>query len=172
MNVLGNQLDYLGIVVLMWGSTIPSVYYGFYCEPRLQKRYWAIVSLLAIACVIATFNSRFRHPNLRPYRALMYTCPGFSALGFVAHGLLLHGWETQNRRMSLNWMGLMMMLNLIGALAYVVRVPERFYPGTFDIYGSSHQILHVMVILAGLAHMFGLFSAFDYVHSQLSPCTL
>ena len=39
----GNQLDYLGIVILMWGSTIPSIYYGFYCDPGLQKAYWANV---------------------------------------------------------------------------------------------------------------------------------
>ena len=40
----GNQLDYLGIVILMWGSTIPSVYYGFYCDTGLQKAYWTNVS--------------------------------------------------------------------------------------------------------------------------------
>lgn len=41
---LGNQLDYVGIVFLITGSFIPSVYYGFYCEPRLQQLYWAMVS--------------------------------------------------------------------------------------------------------------------------------
>jgi adiponectin receptor len=30
-----NQLDYLGIVILMWGSTVPSIYYGFYYDPNL-----------------------------------------------------------------------------------------------------------------------------------------
>ena len=39
----GNQLDYLGIVVLMWGATIPSIYYGFLCDPDLQKIYWSNV---------------------------------------------------------------------------------------------------------------------------------
>lgn len=37
---IGNQLDYLGIVILMWGSTVPSIYYGFYCDPKLQQIYW------------------------------------------------------------------------------------------------------------------------------------
>ena len=41
----GNQLDYLGIVILMWGSTIPCVYYGFYCDPKLQKIYWSMVCI-------------------------------------------------------------------------------------------------------------------------------
>ena len=40
----GNQLDYVGIVALITGSFIPSIYYGFYCEPILQQRYWAMVS--------------------------------------------------------------------------------------------------------------------------------
>ena len=39
----GNQLDYAGIVALITGSFVPSVYYGFYCEPFLQKIYWAMV---------------------------------------------------------------------------------------------------------------------------------
>ena len=40
----GNQLDYLGVVVLMWGSTIPTIYYGFYHDRGLQTCYWTVVS--------------------------------------------------------------------------------------------------------------------------------
>lgn len=39
----GNQLDYVGIVLLITGSFVPSVYYGFYCNPILQKVYWGMV---------------------------------------------------------------------------------------------------------------------------------
>lgn len=45
VNRLGNQLDYAGIVALIVGSFVPSIYYGFYCEPVLQKIYWAMASL-------------------------------------------------------------------------------------------------------------------------------
>ena len=37
-------MDYVGIVALIFGSFVPSVYYGFYCEPMLQKTYWGMVS--------------------------------------------------------------------------------------------------------------------------------
>jgi adiponectin receptor len=40
----GNQLDYAGIVFLIWGSFVPVLYYGFQSEPDLMKRYWAMVS--------------------------------------------------------------------------------------------------------------------------------
>ncbi len=41
---VGLQLDLLGIVLVIWGSTIPSIYFGFYCDEHLQRLYWALVS--------------------------------------------------------------------------------------------------------------------------------
>ena len=41
----GNKLDYVGIVFLITGSFIPSIYYGFYCHPHLQELYWTMVSV-------------------------------------------------------------------------------------------------------------------------------
>ena len=43
VSVLGNSLDYLGIVSLISGSFVPMVHYGFYCEPRLKLFYWSLV---------------------------------------------------------------------------------------------------------------------------------
>jgi adiponectin receptor len=45
VNKLGNQLDYVGIVLLISGSFVPSIYYGFWCDPNLQKTYWTMVRL-------------------------------------------------------------------------------------------------------------------------------
>jgi adiponectin receptor len=39
----GNKLDYVGIVFLITGSFIPSIYYGFYCHQHLQEFYWIMV---------------------------------------------------------------------------------------------------------------------------------
>ena len=41
---------------------------------------------------------------------------------FVVHGLVLHGWELQNSRMSLVWMGWMATANLVSAVIYAARV--------------------------------------------------
>jgi adiponectin receptor len=48
-----------------------------------------------------------------------------------------------------------------------VRFPERKYPGTFDIWGSSHQIFHIFVLLAAASHLYGMTKAFDFHHSIL-----
>lgn len=42
------------------------------------------------------------------------------------------------------------------------RIPESLRPGKFDIWCSSHQIFHVLVVLATVFQLFGVWSAFDY----------
>ena len=52
----------------------------------------------------------------------MYACLGLSAIVFITHGAVLYDWETQSKRMSLDPMGLMALLNLTGAYVYAARV--------------------------------------------------
>lgn len=39
----GNKLDYVGIIFMITGSFVPSIFYGFYCYPHLQEIYWTMV---------------------------------------------------------------------------------------------------------------------------------
>ena len=48
----GNQLDYLGIVLLIWGSFIPSIYYGFHQDVALIRTYWTMVRFTQCECSI------------------------------------------------------------------------------------------------------------------------
>lgn len=50
------------------------------------------------------------------------------------------------------------------------RIPERYAPGTFDYFFASHQIFHVHVLLAALAHHKCVVTAFTYWHSQNPLC--
>jgi adiponectin receptor len=40
----------------------------------------------------------------------------------------------------------------LGAATYACRVPERWLPGKFDIFGHSHQLWHAAVVLAAWVH--------------------
>ncbi|KAF2652991.1 HlyIII-domain-containing protein [Lophiostoma macrostomum CBS 122681] len=166
---LGNQLDYLGIVTLMWGSTIPCVYYGFYCTPSLRKTYYTLVTTLATLCIYATFHPSFRRPKYRPYRTMMYGGLGLSFIVPIIHGIVRFGCETQLWRMSLDWMALMATLNLTGGALYGMR---RWWPYRCDIWGASHQIMHCLVVCAGISHLFGLLRAFDYAHGAGHRCEI
>jgi len=48
VNQIGNQLDYVGIVLLITGSFVPTIYYGFWCDHRLQRVYWAMARILGL----------------------------------------------------------------------------------------------------------------------------
>ncbi|TRX89055.1 hypothetical protein FHL15_010074 [Xylaria flabelliformis] len=37
-----NKLDYFGILILMWGAGIPTIYYGFLCNNILRVLYWTM----------------------------------------------------------------------------------------------------------------------------------
>jgi adiponectin receptor len=39
-----------------------------------------------------------------------------------------------------------------GALIFVFRIPERYFPKKFDCIGSSHQIFHVCVVAGCAIH--------------------
>ena len=71
-------------------------------------------------------------------------------------------------QIGLDWVLLQGFLYILGATIYAERVPERLRPGQFDILGSSHQIFHVLVVLAALAHLKGLLKAFDFRHGGMT----
>lgn len=109
----------------MWSSTIPYVYYGFYCTSPLQKTYYMLVSVLAAGCVYATLHPTFHRPTHRPYRAIMYAGLGLSFVVPIVHGVAIFGWETQRRRMSLDWLAVMLLFNGAGGLVYAMRVSSN-----------------------------------------------
>ncbi|KAF6239124.1 hypothetical protein HO173_002996 [Letharia columbiana] len=169
INQWGNQIDYLGIVILISGSFVPSVYYGFYCEPMLQRFYWGMISTIGIACAVVSLNPKFRSPLWRSFRAGMFLGFGLSAIFPVLHGVYMYGLEQMRYSIGLDWVLLQGFLYILGAAIYAARVPERFQPGRYDIWGSSHQIFHVLITLAAMSQLIGLLTAFHHARTS-SKC--
>ncbi|KAI4721333.1 hypothetical protein E4T48_02388 [Aureobasidium sp. EXF-10727] len=116
-------------------------------------------SASATGCITFILGPMFIRPEYRTLRALTYLSLGLFAIVFIVHGMYLHGFTLQRRRLSLEWMGLMALLNFLGCSAYAFRIPESRFPGKFDFVGASHQIMHVAVLAAGLVHYHGLSKA-------------
>ncbi|OCL14139.1 hemolysin-III channel protein-like protein Izh2, partial [Glonium stellatum] len=167
---LGLELDYQGIILLMWGATVPLIYYGFKCDPLHQKLYWFLLSAFAMACSVMTFQPRFRDAHLQ--RAIVFGCLALSTALPVLHSIMKYGVKIQFKRMGLVWVIVTLALNALGAGAYAIHYPEKWFPRRFDIFGASHQILHIMVVLAGLAHTIAILQAFDFLHNHRDTCML
>ena len=74
----------------------------------------------------------------------------------------------QNQQMSIIYFLGLGILNGAGTAIYAARIPERWYPTKFDIYGSSHQIMHVLVVCGAVSHAMGLLKAFQYWQEEKS----
>lgn len=57
-------------------------------------------------------------------------------------------------------------------LADFNQVPERWCRKRFDILGASHQIFHLLVVLAALTYTQAILQAFDFVHGNNHTCKL
>lgn len=116
----GNRLDYIGIVVLIWGSFIPAIYYGFSLEPTLVRVYWSMITTIGAGTLVVVLYHKFRTPEWRPVRALMFVLMGLSAVVPVIHGLQLYGYERLERQMGLSWLVGQGVLYIAGAAIYAV----------------------------------------------------
>jgi adiponectin receptor len=96
----------------------------------------------------------------------MFVLMGLSAVFPVLHAQRLYGFSQLRDSIGVDWVLLEGFLYILGAGIYAARFPERLRPGTFDIWGSSHQIFHVLVVLAAMSHLVGLVKAFDHEHSS------
>jgi adiponectin receptor len=63
-------------------------------------------------------------------------------------------------------------LYLTGAIIYGARVPERWWPGRFDLFLHSHQIFHVIVLAASMSHYYGMVRAFHWHHTANPFCAI
>ncbi|KAF8866411.1 putative membrane protein [Acephala macrosclerotiorum] len=162
----GAQLDFQGVILLMWSATVPLIYYGFYCDAQLRNAYWTLLSVLAVICSISTFQPHFCGSCVSFIRAGTFGSLGIFTMLPVAHGTLRYGWHVQNQQMGVTWVIITLVVDILGATAYALKIPERWRSKTFDIYGASHQIFHLLVIVAALTYTRGLLQAFDYVHGD------
>ncbi|KAI1082307.1 HlyIII-domain-containing protein [Whalleya microplaca] len=155
MHNFGNELDHLGIVLVMWGTGISGTHFAFYCNESLRNTYFAALSGTTLGCAIFTLQPEFRRPTYRTVRFLMYCFLGTSLFAPVGHGLLRFGEELDAMMGLRSFLGLAV-INFTGAAVYVARIPERRYPGKFDLLGQSHNWMHVLVLTGALVRLQGL----------------
>ncbi|XP_023175685.1 adiponectin receptor protein isoform X2 [Drosophila hydei] len=168
---LFSKLDYCGIALLIMGSFVPWLYYGFYCHYQPKVIYLSVVCVLGCLSIIVSLWDKFSEPALRPLRAGVFMSFGLSGVIPAIHYSIMEGWLSQISRASLGWLILMGLLYILGALLYALRVPERWFPGKFDIWFQSHQIFHVLVIAAAFVHYHGI-SEMAMYRVTVGECTV
>ncbi len=163
--VMFSRLDYSGISFLITGSSLPAYYYGFYCMTVEKYLHMTILVVLCTLSITISLWSKFSTPQYRPLRATVFLL--FGLYGFIPSFHILQKVGLAKATTAFAGWELLLMgcLYICGTCFYVTRIPERFFPGKFDIWVSSHQVFHVFVILAALVHYDTLLSMVKYRQS-------
>ncbi|KAE9556577.1 hypothetical protein FO519_000271 [Halicephalobus sp. NKZ332] len=130
---LFSKLDYMGISLLIIGSFIPWIYYGFYCRREPKITYIGMVVVLGIAAIIISLWDKFSESKYRPLRAGVFVGMGCSGIIPTVHFIYTDGVRRLFEENSFGWLCTMAALYLIGAVLYATRTPERFFPGKCDL---------------------------------------
>ncbi|SJX61828.1 related to Adiponectin receptor 1 [Sporisorium reilianum f. sp. reilianum] len=160
-----NKLDYVGIIVMIVGSFLPALHYGFYCHAHWQLGYSLGVTALGALAMYVVLSPSYGTPAYRPHRTAVFLVLGLSAIVPTAHVVHVYGYATVTETMGLRFLILSGALYVVGALMYAARVPERFAPGRFDMLGASHQVFHVLILAAAAAHYVSIRRAYAFWHT-------
>jgi len=169
-----NKLDYVGITLLIVGSFYPFCFYAFYCQPTIMWAYLGSISGIGFIVTIFVVWPRFATPEYRKFRAMLFSILGLSgvvpAIHFAAEGCADP--ECRQRNVGLAFLLSMAASYLVGAVFYAKRFPEKHFPGKFDLFLSSHQIFHILVVVGVMIHFAGALWMRDNRLNDLGACPI
>ena len=145
------RVDYAGIAVMIATSFFPPIYYVFQCTPIWQWVYLGTISTMATITVAVLFAPACQRGEYRAFRASIFLTMGVSGLIPAVHAVATN-WDEPLCATTVAHEAVMAAFYAVGAMIYVVRVPERWKPGLFDLGGHSHNLFHILVIAGAYTH--------------------
>ncbi|XP_065199310.1 uncharacterized protein LOC135830999 isoform X2 [Sycon ciliatum] len=163
------RLDHVAAVNHVACGMYPIVYSALTCSPYRWHYMWAI-AISSIVCMCVFYFADVYEPEKAWIRGTMaLTVAGIATFSLVHHGTYI-GSDGIWKAMGGVWLLRMMSCNAMSFVFYVLHLPERLWPGKFDLVGHSHQLLHIVATLATLCQAYAILSAFGY--NLHSPCVM
>ncbi|KAK4077866.1 uncharacterized protein Triagg1_3560 [Trichoderma aggressivum f. europaeum] len=138
-----STMDLMGVTTLALASVLVTQFNAFVDSPYLQLTYMAMSVILGTAAVASCWLPIMRATGSSWLRIAVW-------IGLVAEGVaipVVHLLWTRGLQATLEIYGPMMPPYgpiVVGALLYASQFPECVWPGRFDYFGGSHNILHVL----------------------------
>ena len=145
-------VDYSGIALLVAASILSTEWTAFYCEPLSRTIYMSLTIILGVAGSILPWRESFNRADMSWFRVLFYIV--LSATGFAP---VLQLNYTRGYEWTFYFYAPItksVCVYIVGAVIYALRVPEKWWPGTFDFVGGSHNIWH-LAVLGGIFFHYG-----------------
>lgn len=155
-------MDIFGICVLALGAGSSMTLYAFYCRPVIQRVYWGLNLFSALAAAVVLFDTGGGGSRMRTLRGGVFTMFALSALLPFFHSAGPMGRGRARSEIGAVWYVAKGISLLLGVSLFVSRVAERSRPGSFDIWGHSHQLFHICAVMSGAFHVAALVVGYNY----------
>ncbi|KAB8229466.1 uncharacterized protein BDW43DRAFT_303057 [Aspergillus alliaceus] len=157
---------YLTTSVLCLGTL--SIYHTLLCHSEAYSDLWGCLDYVAIilqtigsfvsgiyAIVVILVSPRFQSSRWRMLRLSMFVATDLSGLLPIIHAASIYPYARLNQQAGLGHY-------LVEGLTLIIGVV--FY--AFDIWGASHQIFHLFVLLSAAIHVWGILRVFDLIYKN------
>jgi adiponectin receptor len=160
------RFDIFGICLLALGGGSSATYYAARCDPIAQRVYWGLNASAALAAAVVLFDSGGGGNKMRTLRGGVFAALATTAMLPIFHGIGKLGWNRACTEIGAQWYLAEGLVLLFGVSMFVGRLPERLYPGSFDIWGHSHQIHHVAAVVGQACHVAALVVGCRFRHAH------
>jgi channel protein (hemolysin III family) len=165
---LMHKLDYFGITCLIVGSFIPMCYLVFQCDPLWRCVYFSMIGVMGAFGLIGPWFHFWTELRYHKFRMFVYAVLVGSGVFPIVHvNFLLPFRQTWPFVAGL---ALEILLYMFGVIIYALKVPERWFPGRFDILWHSHMVWHCFVSAAALTHFFTCIAMYIRWHDMAEQC--
>jgi adiponectin receptor len=146
LSKLLNKLDFAGMYFIGFGASLPGIYYGYSMYPVARTIFIILNIVNAVYGMFIVFVDSMLH-----YKFARITTIALGASFGIAFTVCLgylHGFTSIFFRTFASAVTKYFITLLIGVGVYVSHFPERWFPGSFDCIGHSHNWWHCIAALA------------------------
>ena len=161
------KLDYSAIAVLIITSYYPVLFHFFACAPFWGVFYMGCITALGGLAIAVSWIPFFQHPHYVVMRGMLFIGVGLFALVPIPHVLAYVPYSVMREMYVI--FGTMGFLYISGATMYMLRIPEKWHAGKFDIIFHSHFLFHCNVVLAAYVHYVGCTRLPNWMLTQVLP---
>lgn len=116
---------------------------------------------------IISVREQFTKPEFHKIKGILFLSFGISAGLPIIHSMIfdVNGFNSDDFSFFYWFLG--GFCYIFGAILYIIRVPERWFPGKFCIIGNSHQIFHIFVLFGVFSHYYACLNTYQYRYNNL-----
>jgi adiponectin receptor len=140
-------IDFVGISALIIGTTWSVMHYTFHCLNETWYLYTILLSVLSASALVVPIIPYFHRDVFRVFRVLLHCSVATGPFLMGLHAIRIWGVYSEIFTVLFSKIYLSYLSYTIGIVIYVLRIPERWFPGKVDLLGASHQIWHCFVVL-------------------------